>query len=179
MAILLISSLHPYSTTWFSICFKDDARIIAKASELHDQLVAETKEFIPDGDFITQCVYQPLPTLFAAQSQAAGGNIMGIERHAHNGILFAATAMVKTPEQEAFVYPKVKRWIDDLTEYAATIEGGLQNWIYLNYADRSQEVLRSYGEENVGKIRDAADKYDPEGIFQTLCPGGFKIREVV
>lgn len=107
-----------------------------------------------------------------------GGNIKGIERHAHDGILFAATAMVKTPEQEAFVYPKIKRWIDDLTEHAATIDGGLLDWIYLKYADRSQDVFRSYGEENIRKIREAAAKYDPEGVFQTLCPGGLKMSEV-
>ncbi|KAK3376566.1 hypothetical protein B0T24DRAFT_222372 [Lasiosphaeria ovina] len=52
------------------------------------------------------------------------------------------------------------------------------DWTYLNYADKSQRVLESYGVENVGKIREAARKYDPAEIFQRLCPGGFKISDV-
>lgn len=150
---------------------------MAKASELHDKLVEELKAYIPDGDFVTQCLFQPLPKIFAERSVAAGGNVMGIERHQHNGILFLAVAMVRTPEQEKFAYPKVKAWIEAVEEFAATLDGKLQ-WKHLNYADKSQNALWHYGEENVKKIRDAAAKYDPAGVFQKLCPGGFKISDV-
>ncbi|KAK3688702.1 hypothetical protein B0T22DRAFT_160998 [Podospora appendiculata] len=89
-----------YHNTWFTLAFKNDARILAHASALHDALVAELQAFIPDGDFITQCLFQPLPTLYAANSVAAGGNVMGLERNKENGVLFLATVMVRTPEQE-------------------------------------------------------------------------------
>lgn len=138
----------------------------------------ELKAFIPDGNFITQCLFQPLPTLFGDRCLAAGGNVMGLERHKHNGILFLAVAMVKTPEQEAFAAPKVQAWIQAVKDFASTIEGGLLPWIHLNYADKSQAVLQSYGEENVRQIREVATKYDPDQVFQKLCPGGFKISDV-
>lgn len=48
----------------------------------------------------------------------------------------------------------------------------------MNYDDKDQNPLESYGPENVAKIRAAAAKYDPDGIFQTLVPGGFKISGV-
>lgn len=41
-----------------------------------------------------------------------------------------------------------------------------------------QDPLRSYGVENVAKIRAAAKKYDPKSFFQTRVPGGFKISKV-
>jgi Berberine and berberine like len=141
-------------------------------------LVEDLKAFIPDGNFITQCLLQPLPTLYGQRSAAAGDNIMGVSSQPVNGLLFVAVVMVKTPEQEAFVYPKVKAWVQKLKEFAAAIENGNLDWIYLNYADKSQSVLESYGAENVKKIREVAAKYDPTQVFQKLCPGGFKISEV-
>ena len=133
---------------------------------------------IPDGDFVTQCLFQPLPKLFGQRSAEAGGNVMGVERQELNGLLFLAVAMVRTAEQEALAYPKVKAWVQAVKDFATTIDHGNLKWIYLNYADKSQDPLASYGSENVQKMRDVAAKYDPKQIFQKLCPGGFKISDV-
>ncbi|KAM5347353.1 hypothetical protein ACJ41O_010358 [Fusarium nematophilum] len=167
-----------YYDTWFTSCFKNDTRIITKAAELHDKLVEELKAFVPDGNFITQCLFQPLPTLFGQRCVEAGGNVMGVERQKSNGILFLAVVMANTPEQEAFARPKVQKWIQEVREFADTIEGGNLEWTYLNYADKSQDPLGSYGAENVRKMKEAAKKYDPKEVFQKLCPGGFKISDV-
>ncbi|KAG9252672.1 uncharacterized protein F5Z01DRAFT_222314 [Emericellopsis atlantica] len=164
-----------YYDTWFTSCFKNDPRIISKASQLHDQLVEELKAFIPDGDFITQCLFQPLPALFGQRCVEAGGNVMGVERQKDNGILFLAVVMAKTPEQEAFARPKIHTWIQQVRAFAATLEGGDLEWVYLNYADSSQDPLGSYGADNIKKMKAAAAKYDPHEVFQELCPGGFKI----
>ena len=86
--------------------------------------------------------------------------------------------MVRTCEQEVFAYPKIHAWVRTVKDFAATIENGNLTWVYLNYADQSQDPLTSYGVENVKKIRDVAAKYDPEQVFQKLCPGGFKISDV-
>ncbi|ORY68841.1 uncharacterized protein BCR38DRAFT_424481 [Pseudomassariella vexata] len=166
-----------YHNIWFTLCFKNDPRILMKASELHDQLVEDLKVIAPDGDFTTQCLFQPLPKLFGQRVTEAGGNVMGVEHQAHDGILWLAVAMMKTPEQEALAYPKVKAWVKTVEEYAASLDGMLE-WVYLNYADKSQNPLASYGEENLKKIRDVAAKYDPDQVFQKLCPGGFKISDV-
>ncbi|KAK8052712.1 hypothetical protein PG996_012013 [Apiospora saccharicola] len=48
-------------------------------------------------------------------------------------------------------------------------------FIYWNYAFSDQDALQSYGEENVRKLQAASKKYDPSGLFQTACPGGFKL----
>ncbi|KAK9413970.1 hypothetical protein SUNI508_11422 [Seiridium unicorne] len=167
-----------YHTTWFTASFRNDTRIVVKASELHDQLVEELKETVPDGNFITQCLFQPLPTLFAENSSSAGGNIMGVEQHSHDGLIFLAAAMLSTADQEALAYPKVKSWVETVKKYAATIDGGNLEWTYLNYADKSQDPLRSYGEENVRMMKAVSAKYDPQQVFQKLCPGGFKTSSV-
>lgn len=47
-------------------------------------------------------------------------------------------------------------------------------YVYMNYASEYQDVLKSYGEENYGKLRAIAEKYDPSAVFQKLMPGYFK-----
>lgn len=138
----------------------------------------ELRAFIPDGNFVTQCLFQPFSKLIGQRSAERGGSVLGIEHQKDDGLLFTAVVMVKTAEQEAFLYPRFKRWLHDLQEFAATIEGGNQEWIFMNYADPSQDPLRSYGVENVAKMRKVAAEYDPDQVFQKLCPGGFKISDV-
>lgn len=136
------------------------------------------KQLIPDGDFWTQCLFQPLPKLIGQRSAEAGGNATGIEYQDRDGLLFQAAAMVRHKEQELLVYPRVKAWMGAVEEFADRIEGGKLDWVYLNYADKSQNPLASYGEDHVRMLKDVAARYDPTGVFQDLCTGGFKISHV-
>ncbi|KAI0161873.1 FAD-binding domain-containing protein [Hypoxylon sp. FL1284] len=164
-----------YNNAWFTLCFKNDQRIMNKAAEVHQRLVGELKSYVSDGDFITQCIFQPVPAIIAAHSAASGGNVMGLERNTGNAILFQYAAMMKTAEQAAWVYPKLQAGLQIIKDFAAGIEGGLMDWLYMNYADVTQNVLGSYGVENVETIRNVAAKYDPDQVFQKLCPGGWKV----
>lgn len=165
-------------SSFYTATFANDARIVAKATELHEQLVADLKGLIPDGDFTTQCLLQPLPQVYGETSARNGGNIMGVQKQRVDGLLFVAIVLLKTAAQQAFAYPRIRAWVEELKAYAATIENGNLDWVYLNYADGSQDPLRSYGAENVRKMKFAAAKYDPDEVFQKLCVGGFKISHV-
>lgn len=167
---------HPKnSNIWFTATFKNDIRVVARAVELHEKLVGELKTLVPDGDFITQCLFQPLPRLFG--QVAAGSNVLGLERQRENGLLWLAVAQVRTAEQAAFAHDRVRAWVRAVEAFAAAVDGGLE-WTYLNYADGVQDPLASYGEENVRLMKEVAGRYDPGRVFQTLCPGGFKISDV-
>ncbi|KAK0646987.1 hypothetical protein B0T16DRAFT_511522 [Cercophora newfieldiana] len=82
------------------MCFKNNTRIMAEASELHDGLVEELRGFIPEGGFL-HAVFVPV---VAGAVLAAGGNVMGGggERQVENGILFLATTIVKDGGAEGF-----------------------------------------------------------------------------
>lgn len=151
---------------------------MAKATELHERLVADLKVFIPDGDFTTQCLLQPLPKVYGETSARKGGNVTGVQNQRVDALLFVAIVLLKTAAQQAFAYPRIQAWVEELKAYAATIENGNLDWVYLNYADGSQDPLRSYGAENVRKMKLVAAKYDPDAVFQKLCEGGFKISHV-
>jgi hypothetical protein len=53
---------------------------------------------------------------------------------------------------------------------------GLGNrFIYQNYAALEQPVFEGYGEKNLQKLREVGRKYDPNGVWQKLQPGYFKV----
>lgn len=54
----------------------------------------------------------------------------------------------------------------------------LLSYLSMSFANSSQEVLRSYGAENVKEMQGAAAKYDPDGVFQKLQNDGFLLRSV-
>lgn len=173
-------SYLPPSNIWYTLTIKNDVSILLKAAELHNQMAKELQAGIPDQDFTSHVSFQPLPRLFVQQSHAtnSSGNVLGLEQNTGDAILIQASASVRTAELEAWARPKVRALVDEVRAFASNIEGGVMPWVYLNYAHSSQEVLQSYGPENVRRIREAASKYDPEGVFQRLCPGGFKISAV-
>ncbi|KAI1758646.1 hypothetical protein GGR53DRAFT_524512 [Hypoxylon sp. FL1150] len=175
--VLTYSSLPPnYYNIWFTLTVKNDPSIVLKAAELHNELAKELQAAIPDHDFTSHVAFQPVPRLFVEQSYAtnSSGNVLGLEHNTCDSILMQASASVRTAELEAWTRPKIRALIDEVRAFANTMNGTIP-WLYLNYAHSSQEVLRSYGVENTRKMREEAQKYDPEGIFQHLCPGGFKI----
>lgn len=59
---------------------------------------------------------------------------------------------------------------------AKSVATGTSNpYIYLNYAGEFQDPLGGYGKANVAKLAALSKKYDPNGVFQKLVPGGWKI----
>ena len=66
--------------------------------------------------------------------------------------------------------------LNELDDYARDA-GKYNEYVYLNYADGSQNPLSGYGDESVEYMREVARRYDPDGVFETQVPGGFKVSE--
>lgn len=45
----------------------------------------------------------------------------------------------------------------------------------MNYASQFQDVVPSYNATNHARLVSIAEKYDPDGVFQRLQPGYFKL----
>ncbi|KAM0814091.1 hypothetical protein AB5N19_14093 [Seiridium cardinale] len=134
---------------WFTLTYKLDKRIIEKTTEVYERI--------------------PLPTTFGQHSAARGGNMLGLERFKEDS--------GSTPGFYEMAFPITKAAIQEIEDFAKEV-GGDVGFRYLNYCDGSQDPLGSYGEENIRKMKDAATKYDPTGVFQTRVPGGFKLSKV-
>ncbi|KAL4931415.1 FAD-binding oxidoreductase [Aspergillus undulatus] len=161
--------------TWFTLTFKADARIILKASEVFEALIETVKTQIPDHNFSSQMVLQPLAASFAQHSVARGGNMLGTERIKDDCIILVWALEVATAElNETVGRPALRVAIDEIESFAKSVDGDV-DFRYLNYCDGSQDPITRYGEENVRKMREVSQRVDPDGVFQRRVPGGFKI----
>lgn len=72
------------------------------------------------------------------------------------------------------VFATIDRFVSRAVELATNM--GLDNrFIYMNYASQDQDVFAGYGEENEMRLKEIQKKYDPDGVFERLQPGYFKL----
>lgn len=57
----------------------------------------------------------------------------------------------------------------------AARKGLSKTFLYLNDAGMDQKPIDSYGHENVQRLKKISRQYDPDGVFQKLANGGFKL----
>jgi hypothetical protein len=54
--------------------------------------------------------------------------------------------------------------------------GGVSPYKYLNYAASFQDPISGYGDKTVKELKATAKKYDPQGFFQNVVKGGYKLK---
>ncbi|PQE20413.1 FAD binding domain containing protein [Rutstroemia sp. NJR-2017a BBW] len=159
-----------YRDSFITLTFKNDVRVLTKAIELHDALIPKIKAKAK-GNWTMQNMFQPIPTVFGKIGAEKGGDMLGFDRFNETVVPWNGAS------QDKFFQSQGDWLISELSTYAKSI-GKSNPFIYLDYAYKTQKPLESYGAKNVAKIRAAAKKYDPNGVFQTMVPGGFKISKV-
>ncbi|KAK0384642.1 hypothetical protein NLU13_8728 [Sarocladium strictum] len=165
-----------YRQVWITITGKNDARFIRAAVDAQAKFI-KGWQASKDAEFLNYITFQAMPTLLFNHSVQKGGNVLGMDRQKDNAVLFQMQHMVRSADDERDARKQLIELNRDLVNYY-TFEGIHVEWEYLGYADGFQDPLGSYGAENIAFLKDVAEKYDPEGIFQSRVPGGFKISAV-
>ena len=75
---------------------------------------------------------------------------------------------------DEFVKATTRRAIEQMDTFAEA-NGTSHPYRYLNYCGDWQRPFEGYGEENHRFLKGVSQKYDPEGLFQRGCIGGFKL----
>jgi hypothetical protein len=168
-----------FRNMWFTTAFKNDPRPMNYAVEKFPALNAEFEKISPSAEtgLNTLCMFQPLTKSITDKGIENGGNVMGldalIEEHG-NGIMMLITLAFSNVEAEELAVPLIEAYMKDVDDYAASLEVGWA-WRYLNYAHPTQNVIASFGEAALSKLKAASEKYDPTGVFQKLRVSGFKL----
>lgn len=106
----------------------------------------------------------------------AGGNALGIENETQPLLLVNLNVMWSDSQDDGAVLQTQANIISRST--AAAAARGLDNpYVYMNYASQFQDPISSYGESNKARLIDVAKTYDPQGVFQRLQPGYFKLNQ--
>ncbi|KAK0634296.1 hypothetical protein B0T17DRAFT_486116 [Bombardia bombarda] len=106
------------------------------------------------------------------RNAGTGGNALGLQ--AVNQTWFTLNVNWKNAADDtvaqaaaASLHAKIKQLAID--------EGVKLNYLFMNDANKAQDVLSSYGGANVNRLRMVQKMYDKAEVFQRLVPGGFKL----
>ncbi|CZT16357.1 related to 6-hydroxy-d-nicotine oxidase [Ramularia collo-cygni] len=127
---------------------------------------------VPDLEW--KFVYTPIPRFYSDHSTKLGGNMMGLNNTKENLIMVRLNPHWKDADYDGEIYEAAQVWLAAVQDYTNAL-GMSHPFVFLNNAAPFQDPLGSYGAENLQFMRDVSKKYDPDQIFQTLVPGGFKL----
>lgn len=143
------------------------------ASYIIDIFIEETNPVANATGILPACVLQVITTDQLSQMSKYGGNALGLSS-TQPLILLNLAYMWENVEDDKRIIQACQNIIKRTV--AKSREWGLaEDYLYMNYASQFQDVVPSYGKENHEKLLDVARKYDPEGVFQKLQPGYFKL----
>lgn len=106
--------------------------------------------------------------------------MLGLEGNNRNRLYFALGVTLLTPDSVSKLpqaYQTVATTVQKILAFAESV-GSNEDFIYLPYADATQDALGSYGAASVQHMKQASKDYDPQRFFQRRVPGGFKIDRV-
>lgn len=124
------------------------------------------------------CSYtlQAYPVSLLCNTAAKGGNVLGLEPSGGPIVNVLLLTYWTDKKDDERVLDFMKTALGRIEE-SAEAKGQRVPFVYWNYAYSHQNALQSYGEENVRKLRETSRKFDPDGVFQVGCSGGFKLFE--
>lgn len=155
----------------------------------HDSAFQLTYSFEnPDADVYMQLfkiwenstsVFDDVEGMFAEfliqpQPVARSTNLFGLTPGKTDYVIVDMTAAYSNESDDALVEKEMNNIVDK--QKAVLKSGGyLIDFVYLNYADISQNVYSTWGADNVAQLQAISRKYDPNGVFQHMVPGGYKV----
>ncbi|KAL8708058.1 MAG: hypothetical protein Q9220_006990 [cf. Caloplaca sp. 1 TL-2023] len=136
---------------------------------------AQTLKPVPG--LITSFVYQPLTVDLLKASKATGGDAIDLDPADGPIMAMIINAAWENAADDAYV----NGWAKDLfttVEAQAKTAGYYYPFIFLNDAQADQKVLALYGNgTSLPKLKTVAQRFDPNGVFQTLDGGAFKVSQ--
>lgn len=115
---------------------------------------------------------EPLPPIF--YSRHATTNALGFAGKTKPLIIALVTATWVNAADDALVTITSNNLLKAINAKAAQL-GGLDNYIYLDYAGQFQDPICSYGPASVSALKKTQKRVDPTGVFTNLVPGGYKL----
>ncbi|PTB68948.1 FAD-binding domain-containing protein [Trichoderma citrinoviride] len=118
---------------------------------------------------------EPIVPVINTQSQATGGNILGLDNTTLPGLALGVfSATWQSPDKDKQIYDASDKLLKKVTDVANKAKV-LKQYVDVNYAGRKQNPIASFGPANYAFLKQVAKQVDPNGVFQKLVPGGFKL----
>lgn len=115
---------------------------------------------------------EPLPPIF--YQRYATENALGLSNRTDALVIALITVTWTNASDDSLVYATAQSLLNNIAEATQKL-GGLDGYIYANYAGKNENVIQSYGSASLNKLRQVRQEVDPKGIFTHQVPGGYKI----
>ncbi|KAL8705597.1 MAG: hypothetical protein Q9201_001284 [Fulgogasparrea decipioides] len=155
---------------WASFSFANNATILAQVLEFADEAFAPIQNITGFNAF---CSFQPITKEIIGHMSSYGGNSLGLDPGRNIFWLNYGVGYNDADDDEQ-VYAISKALFEKVEAYTRS-QGQHEDFMYMNYALPTQQVIASYGKENVDFLRTVSRRYDRRQVFQQLVPGGFKL----
>ncbi|KAF2139551.1 uncharacterized protein K452DRAFT_310505 [Aplosporella prunicola CBS 121167] len=157
--------------TYWATAYKLDRALV---DAILDVYMAEIDRIGHVDGLVPACTLQLITIPMLEHMAKNGGNPLGLAPGDGPLLLMNLNARWTREADDAAVLRANANIVARVDERARDL-GAYHPYVYMNYASQFQSVIPSYGEQNARRLRDIARKYDPEGVFQTLQPGYFKL----
>ncbi|KAI1368143.1 putative FAD-binding oxidoreductase [Xylaria arbuscula] len=156
---------------WFATSFKTDATLFKTVEEI----VTSSPELDTIRNLTAGSIavgWQPISTSAIAAGDARGGNALGL---AYTNQTWFVIDIGWWDAEDDTVANEAAANLVARVESAAKSSGHYVDYIFMNDAAVTQDVIGHYGIGNVARLRAVQRRYDPLKVFQKLVPGGFKL----
>jgi hypothetical protein len=154
----------------FSITVENNATVLALMFTIFTNLTQTITEEVT-GAFMS---FQPLTTSHVSNRS----NALGLSDRAEPLMLISFEIYWLSAVHNAYFEHFTRRIHKAMIERAAKMQM-LHRFVYLNYAASWQDPFDGYGKENICRLKRIQErlrkKYDPEGMFDELMPGGKRL----
>jgi hypothetical protein len=157
--------------TYWTAAFKLDLNL---ATYITNEFMSEISQIKNVAGLLPAAVLQVITTNQLLHMTKYGGNALGISVTDGPLILLNLAFMWENASDDHAILTSCQNIVNKSVAKAKA--SSLDNpFLYMNYASQFQSVVPSYGAANHAKLVSIANKYDPDGVFQTLQPGYFKL----
>ncbi|CAG8981969.1 hypothetical protein HYALB_00004832 [Hymenoscyphus albidus] len=169
---------------YMNMTVKADVPTLQRASNIHTAEIDHIDEHgypkdpeppirsVENGLF--SLTLQPYSLSLLEKSASNGGNSLGLNTNDGPLVSILLMSIWKNETDDDVVLDFMRNTIKHI-KLDAEERYTLVPYVYMNYAFSHQDPIGSYGVENHERLQAASKKYDPEGLFQRPCPGGFKL----
>ncbi|KFY61752.1 hypothetical protein V496_04910 [Pseudogymnoascus sp. VKM F-4515 (FW-2607)] len=153
--------------------YGNDPVLLSKIFDISNATVHKIMPQI-NGGIKWTIMMEPFPALMDNFGENNGGNSLGLGAETGDRIVILQLTHFDDHEANDLVETELRNMFDEISSVASEM-GLLRRFQYLNYANKQQNPIASYGPENVAGLQATSKKYDPKGLFQRQAPGGFKL----
>ncbi|KAI0517438.1 putative FAD-binding oxidoreductase [Xylaria bambusicola] len=159
---------------WYATSFKTDATLF----ETVEEIVTTSPELDTIRNLTAGSIavgWQPISTSAIMAGHARGGNALGLANT--NQTWFVIDIGWWDAEDDAVANEAAASLVARVEDAARTRDQYV-DYIFMNDAAVTQDVIGHYGMGNVAKLRAVQRRYDPLEVFQKLVPGGNNVSEL-